>query len=119
MDLLKGNLVCSRDRNLSGSSEEQERRPERHHEERDVPPKGRSDVRAVFSYAGENTISWRKPRSERLTDRGIRALTDDHPGDEDDLVGDGGARPQQPQATVGLPTIKKPKKLSSNGHMRG
>lgn len=30
-------------------------------------------------------------------------LTNDYPRDENNLMGDGGARPQQPQGTIGLP----------------
>lgn len=57
---------------------------------------------------GENVINSKKSKDNCFIDRGIQALTHDHPGAEHELMGDGGARPQQPQATVGLPAkVKK------------
>lgn len=42
-------LVCCDDRHLSGSAKEQRGRPERHQKEGDVPPKGWSNIRPVFT----------------------------------------------------------------------
>lgn len=53
-------LVRCDDRHLSRPAEEHRRSPERHHEERDVPPERKVDVRAIFTCADRETINRRQ-----------------------------------------------------------
>lgn len=55
-------LICCDDLLLSGSFKEQRCCPERHQNEGDVAPKGRSNVRAILTWTNENvsSIYWNK-----------------------------------------------------------
>lgn len=56
-------LVCCDYRHLSGSAKELGRRPERHQEEGDVPPEGRSYVRPIFTCTNKNIINRQQPQT--------------------------------------------------------
>lgn len=57
-----------------------------------------------FPIRARTSSAWKSHDTTASSTEGVHALTDDHPGDENDLMGDGGARPQQPQGAVALPT---------------
>lgn len=100
-------LVCCDNWHFSVSAEEHGGHPERQQEERDVPPEDWPNVRPIFTCTHANMINrdgLQQHNTQQTTVLISAALTNDHSRDENNLVGDGGARPQKAQASIGLPT---------------